>query len=142
MQDKIGIAGGPTFADGVMSPGFIVTDALTPWAGGIQESKEKEKAIVDLMKFLTSPESSKRLFIEGGVSLSAKVELTEEDKSKISPVLSTFTDVTGNANESLVQIARVITPGASAEFSSLLEGLVMDQLTPEQFVQRLDEANK
>jgi raffinose/stachyose/melibiose transport system substrate-binding protein len=142
MQDKIGIAGGPTFGDGVMSPGFIVTDALTPWAGGIQESKEKEQAIVDLMKFLTSPESSKRLFIEGGVSLSAKVELTEEDKSKISPVLSTFTDVTGNANESLVQIARVITPGASAEFSSLLEGLVMDQLTPEQFVQRLDEANK
>ncbi len=142
MQDKIGIAGGPTFGDGKMDPGFIVTDALTPWAGGIQASKEKEQAIVDLMKFLTSPESSKRLFIEGGVSLSAKFDLTEEDKSKINPVLSTFTDVTGNASQSLVQIARVIMPGASAEFGSLLEALVMDQVTPEEFVQRLDEANK
>jgi raffinose/stachyose/melibiose transport system substrate-binding protein len=142
MQDKIGIAGGPTFGDGKMEPGFIVTDALTPWAGGIPASKEKEEAIVDLMKFLTSPESSKRLFIEGGVSLSAKFDLTEEEKSKISPVLSDFTDVTANASQSLVQIARVIKPGASAEFASLLEALVMDQLTPEEFAQRLDEANK
>jgi ABC-type glycerol-3-phosphate transport system substrate-binding protein len=141
-QNSIGVAGGPTFGDGKIEPGFIVTDAYTPWAVAKQDSKEKEQAIVDLMNFLTSPESSKRLFMEGGVSLSAKFELTDEEKKTIHPVLATFTEVTNSAPESLVQIARVITPAASSEFSSLLEGLLLDQLTPEQFVQKLNAANQ
>lgn len=142
MEANIGVAGGPTFGDGKATPGFIVTDAYTPWAGGKQASKEKEQAIADFMRFLTNEESTKEFALKGGVSMSAKLELTEEEAESMGPVMASFTETVSQAPESLVQLSRVIKPAAIAALPSLIEQLVLDQITAHDFVKQLEAENQ
>lgn len=142
MSTKIGLAGGPTYGDAVAKPGFIVTDAYTPWAGAKHDDSRKEEAVAEFMKFLTNEESSKQFALHGGVSLSAKLNLNEEEKEIVGALMSEFTQSVSEAPESLVQLSRVIKPAAASELSGLLEALILDQITPEQFAEQLNAANQ
>ncbi|MGG6312114.1 ABC transporter substrate-binding protein [Paenibacillus macerans] len=142
MLDSIGVALGPVFADGQAKEGFMITDTYTPWSAGKQSEPAKADAIADFMKYLTSEDSSKHLTLDGRVLLSSKVDLTQEDLQSSDPVLGQFIEVSNAAPESLIQISRVLKPKAISKLPSLIEGLIFEQLTPQDFAGQLQESNQ
>ncbi|WP_424769221.1 ABC transporter substrate-binding protein [Paenibacillus sp. sgz302251] len=142
MIPSIGIASSPTFGDGKVQPGFTVTDAYTPWSAAKQSSKEKEEAVVQFLKFMTNEESSKTFTLNGRILLSMKLDLTEEETAGAGPVLGQYIQTNSEAPESIVNIVRILKPAASSKLPSLIEGLMFDRYTPEQFAKELQAANQ
>ncbi len=142
LQKSIGVAPGPLLAGGQAKEGFIITDTYTPWSAGKQKSKEKERAIVDFMKYLTSEESTRHMTLEGRVLLSAGLSLTEEELATAGPILGPFINVSNQAPESIIQISRVLQPAAIAKLPSLIESMMFDQGEPADIVRQLNEANQ
>lgn len=142
LQKSIGVAPGPLLAGGKAKEGFIITDTYTPWSAGKQASKDKEQAIVDFMKYLTSEESTRYMTLEGRVLLSAGLSLTEEELATAGPILGQFIDVAHKAPESIIQISRVLQPTAIAKLPSLIESMMLDQGDPADIVRQLNEANQ
>lgn len=142
MAKSIGVASSPTFGDGKVKPGFTVTDAYTPWSAGKQESKEKEAAIVELMKFMTSEESSKTFTMDGRILLSTKLELSADETSKAGPVMGQYIQTNSQSPESIVNIVRTLKPAAISKLPSLVEGLILDKYSPQEFAKQLQEVNK
>ncbi|HHV13505.1 MAG TPA: extracellular solute-binding protein [Clostridiales bacterium] len=142
IENKIGIASAPTFGDGIVKPGFTVTDAQTPWAAAKQDDPAKEEAIVKFMKFITSDESTKQLTLEGSVFLSAKLTLSEEELKNSGVLLSQYITVNSASAESIVNVQRNLTTAANAALPSLLESLALDVVTPEEFIKQLSAENE
>ena len=141
MVPSIGIAASPTFGDGKAQPGFTVTDAYTPWSAAKQESKEKEAAVVAFLKFMTSEESSKTFTMDGRILLSTKLNLSGEETNQAGPILGQYIQTNSRAPESIVNLVRILKPSAIAKLPSLIEGLVLDKYTPEEFAKQLQAAN-
>ncbi|WP_419875885.1 ABC transporter substrate-binding protein [Candidatus Pristimantibacillus sp. PTI5] len=142
MVPSIGIASAPTFGDGKVQPGFTVTDTYTPWSGAKQEDKQKEAAVVQFLKFMTSEDSSKTFTLDGRILLSTKLELSSEDTTKAGPVFGQYIQTNAQAPESIVNIVRTLKPTAISKLPSLIEGLILDKHTPQEFAKLLQEANK
>lgn len=142
LVDSVGIATSPTFDDGTVPEGFIITDTYTPWSAGKQKSEEKEEAIVEFMKYMTSEESSKHFTLEGNILLSTNMDLNDEELQSAGPILGQFINESNQATESLVQVSRVLKPNAIAKLPSLIENLVLDQITPEEFAAQLQLENE
>ncbi|WP_339157371.1 extracellular solute-binding protein [Paenibacillus sp. FSL W8-0186] len=142
MIPSIGIAASPTFGDGKVQPGFTVTDAHTPWSAAKQTSQEKEEAVVQFLKFMTSEESSKTFTIDGRILLSMRLELNEDEVSEAGPILGQYIKTNSEAPESIVNIVRILKPAATSKLPSLLEGLILDKFTPEEFAKELEAANQ
>lgn len=141
IKDKVAIAQAPTFGDDVVKPGYLVTDAQTPWACGTQDDPAKADAIVTFMKYITSPDVIKQLTLDGGVFASEKFDITDEDREAAGPLMSSYIDANLNATGSVVNLQRNLSKQANALLPSLLESLKLDQITPEEFIQQLDDAN-
>lgn len=142
MIPSIGIAASPTFGDGKVQPGFTVTDAYTPWSAAKQKSKEKEDAVVQFLKFMTTEESSKTFTMDGRILLSMKLELSEEETNQAGPVLGQYIQTNSGAPESIVNIVRILKPAAASKLPSLIEGMIFDRFSPEQLVKQLQAANQ
>lgn len=141
IKDHVAIADAPTFGDGVVESGFLVTDAQTPWACGKTDDPKKAEAIVEFMKYVTSEEATKQLTLEGGIFLSAKLNLTDEEKANAGELMASYIDVNSSAPGSVVNLQRNLSTEANAMLPSLLEGLALDTITAEEFVTQLDSAN-
>ena len=142
MAPKIAVAPAPTFGNGKVKPGFVVTDAYTPWSAAKQQDKAKEQAVVQFMKYLTSEESSKTFTLQGQILLSTKMQLTEDETKQAGPILGQYIRTNGAASESIVNIVRTLKPSATSKLPSLLEGLALGKWTPEEFVKQLQAANQ
>ncbi|CAM3390155.1 ABC transporter substrate-binding protein [Marinicrinis lubricantis] len=142
MMDSIGVAPGPTFGDGTVPEGFIITDTYTPWSAGKQESKEKEEAVVDFMKYLTSNESTKTLTLNGSILLSPHLDMSEEELQSSGPILGQFITIGGDAPADLVQISRILKQTAISKMPSLIESLAFEKISAEQFAAQLQAANE
>jgi len=142
MIDKIGVAPSPTFGNGKVQPGFTVTDAYTPWSAAKQASKDKEEAVVQFMKFMTSEESSKTFTLEGQILLSTKLSLSDSDIEQAGPILGQYVKTNNQSPESIVNLVRTLKPAAISALPGLIEKLALDKDTPEQFVKELQAANQ
>lgn len=142
IQDSIGIANAPSFGDGRVSEAYVVTDAQTPWAAAATEDKEKEEAIVTFMKFITSEESVKQLTLDGAVFLSPKLDTEDEDVQATEGLLGEYLALNAEAEDSTVNIQRNLSTAANAKLPSLLESLVIDNITADEFVEQLAMENK
>ncbi|WP_139997089.1 ABC transporter substrate-binding protein [Paenibacillus paridis] len=142
LSPSIAVAASPTFGDGKVQPGFTVTDTYTPWSSGKKNSKEKEEAAVAFLKYMTSEESSKIFTLEGSILLSTKLTLTEEETTQAGPILGQYIKTNSEAPESIVNLVRNLKPAAASKLPSLIEGMMFDRYTPEQFVKQLQEVNQ
>lgn len=142
ISDKIGIAQVPTFGDGKVSENYMVTDAQTPWAAAKTEDKEKEDAIVKFMKYITSEESVKQLTLEGAVFLSPKLDMEDEEVKGTKGLLGEYLALNSKVEDSTVNIQRNLSTTANSKLPSLLEGLFIDNMTAEEFVEQLAAENK
>ncbi len=142
ISDKVAIASAPTFGDGKIKAGFTVTDAQTPWAAAKQSDPEKEKAIVEFMKFITSEESTKQLTLDGSVFLSAKLNLTDEEIANVGGLLANYININSASPESTVNLQRNLTTVANSKLPSLLESMALDVVSPEEFIKQLSNENQ
>lgn len=139
---KIGIAQVPTFGDGKVAENYIVTDAQTPWAAAKTDDKEKEEAIVKFMKYITSEESVKQLTLEGAVFLSPKLDMEDAEVKGTKGLLGEYLALNSKVEDSTVNIQRNLSTTANSKLPSLLEGLFIDNMTAEEFVEQLAAENK
>lgn len=142
IQDKVGIAKAPSFGDGKVSETYVVTDAQTPWAAGKTDDKEKEEAIVKFMKFITSEESVKELTLEGAVFLSPKLDMDDEDVQSTEGLLGEYLELYSQVEDSTVNIQRNLSTAANSKLPSLLESMVLDNITPDEFIEQLQAENQ
>ena len=138
---SVAVASMPTNGDGVAEQGYLVTDAQTPWAAAATDDPAKAEAIVEFMKFITSEEATRTLTMDGSVILSAKLDLTDEDKAGLTDTMSQYLAVNAAAPSATTNLERNLTTEAAAELPTLLESLLLDQITAEQFVEELDSLN-
>lgn len=137
----IAVAPAPTFGDGAIEPGYTITDSLNVWGAAKQDDPKKEEAVIAWMKFLTSNDSAARMAIDGEYPMAVQTELSEADTQRASCQMAQVLQISNAAPAAIVQMGRGITAAAQAELPSLLEGLALDQITPEQFAERLQAAN-
>lgn len=144
MEDPciVKMAAAPTFGDGVAEPGYTVTDSLNAWAAAKQDDPAKVAAVVEWMKFFTSNESAVRMAIDGEYPMAVHTELTDADREKASCQMAEILEITNDAPSSTVQMGREISSKAQAEMPSMLEGLALGSISPEQFASDLQAANQ
>lgn len=136
---KVGIA--PSFKDGKVAANYLVTDAQAPWAAAVQDNPAKAEAVVALLKYLTSEEASRIYTLEGSEYQSAKLTLTNEDMTNMNSVQREYFNVYSAGEESIVNIQRNLSNAANAALPSLIEALVLGELTAEDFVSQLAAEN-
>lgn len=137
----IQVAAAPTFADGTIEPGYTVTDSLNAWAAAKQDDPAKEEAVIAWMKFLTSNDSAVRMAIDGEYPMAVQTDLSPEDTERASCQMAQVIEINNAAPAVVTQMGRLITSAAQADLPSLLEGLALDRVSPEQFATELQAAN-
>lgn len=138
---SVAVASTPTNGDDVAQPGYLVTDAQTPWAAVATDDPAKEAAIVEFMKYITSEDATKTLTLDGSVILSAKLELTDEDLANCTDQMKQYLEINANAPSRTTNLERNLSTEAAAELPTLLESFLLDQITAEQFCEQLDSLN-
>ena len=138
---SVAVASTPTNGDDVAQPGYLVTDAQTPWAAAATDDPDKEAAIVEFMKYITSEDATKTLTMDGSVILSAKLELTDEDLANCTDQMRQYLEVNAKAPSRTTNLERNLSTEAAAELPTLLESFLLDQITAEQFCEQLDSLN-
>lgn len=139
--DSVGVASTPTNGDDVAQPGYLVTDAQTPWAATATDDPDKEAAIVEFMKYITSEDATRTLTMDGSVILSAKLELTDEDLASCTDQMRQYLEANAQAPSRTTNLERNLSTEAAAELPTLLESFLLDQITAEQFCEQLDSLN-
>lgn len=138
----VGVAVGPTFGNDAIGEGFIVTDSVNYWAAAKQTDKAKEEAVVAWMKFLTSEENAKKMSLEGEYPLAVKTTFTESDLAQANCQMGQVLESANAAPATVVEAVRNIKSSAQAQLPSLLEGLALGQLSPQEFADQLQNYNK
>jgi len=137
---KVGVAEAPTDGNGADKPGTIVTDALTVWAARKTSDKAEQQAVVDWMKFYTSPASAALMATKGQFPLAVQTPVSSSGSNCL---LKQFVSLSNEAPAKVVNIERYMTPEAQAKLPSLVEALVTGGAnSPAQFVSSLQQLNK
>lgn len=139
---SVAVAATPTNGDDVAKQGYLVTDAQTPWAAAATDDPDKEAAIVEFMKYITSEEATRTLTMDGSVILSAKLELTDEDLQNCTDQMRQYLEINASAPSRTTNLERNLSTEAAAELPTLLESFLLDQITAEQFCEQLDSLNQ
>ena len=87
-----------------------------------------------LLKYLTNEESTKIYTLEGSEYQSAKLTLTDEDMASMNSVQREYFNVYSDGEESIVNVQRNLSTAANAALPSLVESLVLGEITAEEFV--------
>ena len=141
MVEKVKVGVAPSFQDGKVSSNYLVTDAQAPWAAAAQDDPAKAEAVVTLLKYLTGEEATKIYTLEGSEYQSAKLTLTDEDMANMNSVQREYFNVYSGGQESIVNVQRNLSTAANAALPSLVEGLVLGELSAADFVSQLAAEN-
>ncbi|MFN8563224.1 MAG: extracellular solute-binding protein [Anaerolineae bacterium] len=139
---NVGVAVAPTFGDDTIPAGFVVTDSLNPWGAAKQSDPAREEAVVEWMKFLTSEDNVKKISVEGEYPMAISTTFTEDDLAQANCQMAQVLQLSNAASVTVVEAVRNIKPSAQAQLPSLLEGLALDQLSPADFTNQLQQYNQ
>jgi ABC-type glycerol-3-phosphate transport system substrate-binding protein len=136
------VAPAPVLDNSQLDHGFTVTDSLNVWGAAKQDDPDKEAAVVEWMKFLTSNESAVKMAVDGEYPMAVQTELSDADRERASCQMAQVLDIQNKAEDSVVQMGRGITTAAQEKLPSLLQSLALGDLTPAEFAQQLQQANQ
>lgn len=130
--DKVGAA---------VYPGNFVYDApIQGYFVTKQDDPELEEAAVEMVKFFTSAHAQQLgLEMQGMVPASSSVEITDQAKESY-PLLVDFLDKAANADKRSDNMQATMYSNLLDVVSQELPNLYSDQLTPEEFCQKLTDA--
>jgi len=138
----VGVATAPTNGNGIEQPGTIVTDSLNFWGAAKPSSPADARAVVAWMKFLTSDTSATEMGIQGQYPLVVQSTSSPAQLAKASCQMKQVFQIYVHASTRIVNMERYITTAAQAQVPSLLQGLILGQISPQQFTSQLQNLNK
>ena len=137
LHENIGVAAAPMLSGGKGEPGGYVGGRQSSLAAGKQSDPKKEEAIVKFLKWLTTPENVARLSYSSGAMFIVKADLPN-DMDRL------FTEMNvgkGNAPYVVEIFQNAIGSLAiSREFPQAMSALALGEVTPEEAVQMLKDA--
>src|ERR1700677_283091 len=137
----VGVATAPTNGNSTEQPGTIVTDALTVWGAAASPDQAEQQAVVDWMKFYTSPDSAAGMATTGQFPLVVKTPTSGPAFANSNCLMKPFVDLTNAAPAKSVNVERYMTTEAQAQLPSLVEGLAVGSISPAKFVSELQQLN-
>jgi ABC-type glycerol-3-phosphate transport system substrate-binding protein len=138
---NVGVATAPTNGNSTEQPGTIVTDALTVWGAAKSPNPAEQQAVVDWMKFYTSPASAAGMATTGQFPLIVKTPTSGAAFAHSNCLMKPFVDLTNAAPAKSVNVERYMTTEAQAQLPSLIEGLAVGSISPADFVSKLQQLN-
>jgi raffinose/stachyose/melibiose transport system substrate-binding protein len=136
------VASAPTFGDGKLAPGSVITDSLNVWGGAKQNDSKKTAGVVAWMKFFTSNAAAAKMAIDGQYPMAVNTTLTEADTKRAPSQMAEVLKLYYGAPQTIVQLERGLTSNAQAQLPSLLESLALGKASPEDFAATLQKDNK
>jgi ABC-type glycerol-3-phosphate transport system substrate-binding protein len=143
MKDSaaVEVAAAPTFGDGKLAPGSVITDSLNVWGAAKQSDPKKTAGVVAWMKFFTANDAAAQMAVDGQYPMAVKTILTDADKKRAPAQMVEVLKLNNDAPNKIVQLERGLTSRAQAQLPPLLEALALGQTSPEQFAQTLQKDN-
>jgi raffinose/stachyose/melibiose transport system substrate-binding protein len=134
-------AAAPTFGDGKLAPGSVITDSLNVWGAAKESDPKKAAAVVAWMKFFTSNAAAAKMAVDGQYPMAAKTTLTDADMKRAPSQMVEVLKLYYAAPNIIVQLERGLTSKAQAQLPSLLESLALGQTSPQDFAATLQKDN-
>lgn len=135
MYENVEVAPCPVYEGGKGSKGFCIGNPQAFLAAGATDDKAKADAVIKFMKYLTDPERASELSAKSGALFYVKSVETGEEMERLQA------DIIQMVNEApyIVGHFQYMTPPAVYnELPMALSGLVLGELTPEEFVEQLN----
>jgi raffinose/stachyose/melibiose transport system substrate-binding protein len=135
---QIKVASAPTCDNAQAPEGFIVTDAPSPMAGGIQQDPARAAAVVEWFRFFTSDAAAAKFAEQGSQPVAFRQSF---DPAKVNALFASYLAASSEAPAKVISAQRVLLPAAQTAWSSILEALALDQISPEDAAAQLQAAN-
>jgi raffinose/stachyose/melibiose transport system substrate-binding protein len=131
------IAATPAFENGYAGGqiGFLLSNL----AAAATDIPEKKDAVVKFLRWMTAPENVKRLSMESG-SLFA-IPFTQSANDNIDPLQAKFINALNKANFVIPPFSIIFDEKVISEFGRALALMILEDITPEEFVGHLIKAN-
>lgn len=111
---------------------------LTSAAAANTDDPARKAAVLDFFRYITSPESSKRRSIETGSLIPVQFEINPEDN--IDPLQQQFIQAGNNATFLIDGIEAVMPVNVVQEFGQALSSMVLQDLSPKEFIELMKAA--
>jgi ABC-type glycerol-3-phosphate transport system substrate-binding protein len=136
------VAAAPTFGDGKLAPGSVITDSLNVWGAAKQSDSKKSAGVAAWMKFFTSEAAAAKMAVDGQYPMAVKTTLTDADTKRAPSQMAEVLKLYNAAPNRIVQLERGLTSSAQAQLPSLLESLALGKVSPQDFAATLQKDNK
>lgn len=139
-HDKIGVGTMPAYEGGEGEQGALNAGLNFVLTGKKQSDPKREEYAVAFMKHLTSPENAKKLFLASGAFMEASsYEITEEDGAD--RIAVELLNKRADAPYTFDHLINSKDIKVQNEFPVAVSAMALDEITPEEFVKRLEEAD-
>jgi ABC-type glycerol-3-phosphate transport system substrate-binding protein len=122
-------------------PSVIIMDAVTSWVASKNLNAQQKKAVAGFLKYLTSESVAKKFAVEGKDIFAAKMNLKPAENKAAGPLLANYIVTANKADVRVMQITRQLKPAVMNELPSMLESLVMNRMTSNEFAAKLQKLN-
>ena len=103
------------------------------------DDPRKKEAILTFLKYLTSPENAKAVSLDAGSLLAIEFEIGENEK--VDPLQKEFIKAANNAPFMINHMESALSVDVVFEFGQAVGSMVLNDATPEEFVQMLAGAD-
>lgn len=139
LYDDIRIAPLPVYPGGKGKPGHYIGFTQSILAAAKQSDKNKERAVVKFLRFLTQPDNVKKIALDSGAMFVVKYD--NEVNDNVDRLQTEMKNQVSKAPYVLPHFHAVAKAAVQTEFPQALEGLVLGKYSPEQFVEQLKQAD-
>ncbi|WP_179122257.1 ABC transporter substrate-binding protein [Caloramator quimbayensis] len=141
MYDNVEVAPAPLYEGGKGSEGGYIGFVQSNIGAAKQTDKNKEKAVVEFLKYLTKPENVEKLSVDSGSLFVVKTNLKPKD-GKVERLQGEMIEQMNKAPYLVPHFQLMVSPSVGTEFPQALSSLVLGEKTPEQFIEALKAADK
>jgi raffinose/stachyose/melibiose transport system substrate-binding protein len=113
---------------------------LTNFAAGNTKDKDKRKAVVSFLKWMTKGENVKKISMASGSLFAVKFDMGSGDT--VDPLQKQFIEAVNNASFTVVNLENAVNSEVITEFGQELGKMALGKSTPEQFVEALKSKMK
>lgn len=135
LYDKLTVSPGLS-VDGKNGNGFI-NQGQAYFAAAKQDDPAKQAAVEAFFKYIIDPDRVLELSLDAGALFAINVDAT----AYTDPVQSAIIEQSANADFSIGTFSGSVSTAVAEEFQPALEALLLDEITAEEFVQQLKDAD-
>lgn len=138
LYNNTAVAPAPYYEGGKGKKGGYVGFVQANICASKQSDKAKEEAIVKFLKYLTDPENVKKISMESGAMFVIKTNVNENDN--IERLQGQMMKQSSEAPYVVPHFNMSVPASIATEFPQALSALVLDDITPQEFIEMLKSA--